>query len=177
MASWQSSITSKATTHLTAILRGDPLLAEAVEQVAKQWKFKQITREGNAVPVISKVVFNFVLATDNQDQIDVVPEIAPATDFPQHVTVSQRVMAGLMLSHVNPVYPGKARAALIQGSVTMQGSISKEGKVTNLRLVSGPPELATAAIDAVQQWLYRPYLLYGRPVEVDTQMQINFALR
>jgi protein TonB len=86
-------------------------------------------------------------------------------------------MAGLMLSHVNPVYPGKARAALIQGSVIMQGSISKEGKVTNLRLVSGPPELATAAIDAVQQWLYRPYLLYGRPVEADTQMQINFALR
>ncbi len=159
------------------IAKGDSVLGDFAELAAKQWKFKPVTRDGKALPVISKVTFNFVLASDNQDPAEVVPEIAPATEFPQRIRVSQGVEQGLLLSKRNPVYPRNAREARIQGTVVLQALISKEGKVTNLQEVSGPRELAPAAIDAVQQWLYRPYLNLGRPVEVDTQIQINFTLR
>jgi TonB family protein len=159
------------------ILEGDEVLADAVQLAAREWKFKPVTRDGKAVPVISKVKFDFVLGSDDRDPKDIVPEIAPATDFPEHVRVSKGIMQGLMLRNSSPVYPPEAKEAHIQGIVMLQAVISKEGKVTHLQLVSGPPELAAAAMGAVQNWLYRPYRLYGRPVEVDTQVQINFALR
>jgi TonB family protein len=162
---------------IARVLKGEPLLAEAVESAAKQWTFKQVTSDGKAVPVISKVTFKFILPSDNRNPSDVVPEIAPATDFPKRVRVSKGVMKGLLQSNQAPTYPPEAKAARIQGTVTLQAVIDKEGKVADVQLVSGPPELAAASIDAVRQWVYRPYLFYGRPVEVDTQLQINFALR
>jgi len=60
--------------------------------------------------------------------------------------------------------------------VILQAEISSEGRITNLRLISGPPELAKAAIGAVQQWRYKPYMLMGKPVAVQTQVQVNFTL-
>jgi protein TonB len=60
--------------------------------------------------------------------------------------------------------------------VTLRGTITKEGKVTNVSVVSGDPQLTQAAIDAVQRWRYRPYLFMGRPVDVETQMQFKFSL-
>jgi protein TonB len=61
--------------------------------------------------------------------------------------------------------------------VLLQAQISKEGTIANLRLISGPPELAPAAIKAVQKWRYRPYLEMGQPVEVETQIPVNFQLK
>jgi protein TonB len=74
------------------------------------------------------------------------------------------------------VYPQLARAARIQGQVVLQASIGKDGSIQNLRLVSGHPMLAPAAIDAVKQWKYKPYFLNGEAVEVDTQITVNFTL-
>jgi tight adherence protein C len=160
------------------IVKGDTVLGDFAEKAAKQWKFKPVSRDGKAVPVISKVTFNFVLPSDNQDPADVMPEIAPAIDFPQRVRVSEFVSAGLLQSKQSPVYPPKAIAAHIQGRVILLEVISKEGKVIAVHH-QGPafPELAQAAIDAAKQWLYRPYLFYGRPVEVETQLQMNFTLQ
>jgi protein TonB len=118
-----------------------------------------------------------VLAGNNQDPADVVPDFSRAIPFPQRISASAYVMGGLLRSKQNPVYPHKAIAARIQGTVMLLAEISKEGEVTNLHVVSGPGELAPAAIEAAQRWLYRPYLYLGRPVEVETQLQINFALR
>ena len=85
-------------------------------------------------------------------------------------------MSGLLTGKVPPHYPPEARDARIQGSVVMTAVIDKQGNVANLQLISGHPTLAPAAIEAVKQWRYRPYLLNGQPVEVETQVTVNFTL-
>jgi protein TonB len=104
------------------------------------------------------------------------PVAVPKVATPQRVRVSQGVSTGLLVRKVNPTYPPLARQARIQGSVLLQAEISKMGDIQNLRLISGHPMLAPAAIEAVKQWKYKPYLLNGEPVEVETQVQVNFTL-
>jgi protein TonB len=77
---------------------------------------------------------------------------------------------------VQPEYPIEARYARIQGQVLLRAVISKDGSIEGLTLISGHPMLAPAAIDAVRQWRYKPYLLMGNPVEVDTEILVNFTL-
>jgi protein TonB len=74
------------------------------------------------------------------------------------------------------MYPPDARDQRIQGVVLLQATIDKEGNVASLQLITGHPLLAPAAIEAVKQWKYRPYLLNGNPLEVNTQIQVNFTL-
>src|SRR5271155_1791323 len=104
------------------------------------------------------------------------PVAVPKVATPQRVRVSQGVSAGLLVRRVNPNYPPLARQARIQGQVVLRAVISKDGSIENLTLVSGHPMLAPAAIDAVKQWKYKPYLLNGEPVEVDTEVLVNFTL-
>lgn len=105
------------------------------------------------------------------------PSLVLAQDaVPQRVRVSNGVMIGLLISRVNPEYPPLARQARIQGKVLLKALISKNGDVENLELISGHPMLAPSAMEAVKQWKYRPYLLNGEPVEVETQVQVNFTL-
>jgi TonB family protein len=92
------------------------------------------------------------------------------------VKVSAGVEQGLLIRQVKPAYPKAAREAGMQGTVVLRAQISKEGDIINLELISGPPVLADAAIEAVKQWKYRPYLMKGEPVVVDTEVQINFSL-
>src|SRR5207245_2999650 len=95
---------------------------------------------------------------------------------PQRVPVSQGVSQALLIRNVQPAYPPLARQARIQGQVVLQAEISKDGSIENLRLISGHPMLAPAAIEAVKQWRYKPYLLNGEPVAVETTVQVNFTL-
>src|SRR6202521_2353844 len=104
------------------------------------------------------------------------PVAVPRVATPQRVRVSQGVTSGLLIRKIQPAYPPLARQARIQGSVLLQAEISKEGTIENLRLISGHPMLAPAAIEAVKQWKYKPYILNGEPVEVETQITVNFTL-
>jgi protein TonB len=104
------------------------------------------------------------------------PVAVPKVATPQRVRVSQGVVSGLKIRDVKPNYPPLARQARIQGTVVLHAVISKDGSIQGLTLVSGHPMLAPAAIDAVKQWKYKPYLLNGEPVEVDTEVQVNFTL-
>ncbi len=104
------------------------------------------------------------------------PVAVPKVATPQRIRVSAGVTSGLLIRKVNPVYPPLARQARISGTVILRAVISKDGSIENLQLVSGHPMLAPAAIDAVKQWKYKPYLLNGEPVEVDTEVQVNFTL-
>jgi protein TonB len=104
------------------------------------------------------------------------PVAVPKVATPQRVRVSAGVTSGLLLRKVNPNYPPLARQARISGTVVLHAVISKDGSIEGLQLVSGHPMLAPAAIEAVKQWKYRPYLLNGEPVEVDTEVQVNFTL-
>src|SRR6202043_3105386 len=104
------------------------------------------------------------------------PVAVPKVATPQRVRVSAGVTSGLLIRKVQPNYPPLARQARIQGTVVLHAVISKAGSIENLTVVSGHPMLAPAAIDAVKQWKYKPYLLNGEPVEVDTEVQVNFTL-
>jgi protein TonB len=108
--------------------------------------------------------------------INSTPIAVPKVATPQRVRVSQGVTQGLLLRKIQPAYPPLARQARIQGSVLLQAEISKDGSIQNLRLISGHPMLAPAAIEAVKQWKYKPYILNGEPVEVETQITVNFTL-
>ncbi len=90
--------------------------------------------------------------------------------------ISGGVMAGNVLSKVNPTYPPDAKAAGISGSVVLHAIIGKDGTIEDLTVISGPKELTASALDAVRQWTYRPYLLNGEPVEVDTTITVNYQL-
>lgn len=86
------------------------------------------------------------------------------------------MMEGYLVHKVEPVYPPLARAARIQGVVELQAVISRVGRIENLQVLRGHPMLVKAAVEAVQQWRYRPYILNGEPVEVETSVTVNFAL-
>ncbi len=95
---------------------------------------------------------------------------------PRTLSVSSGVMAGNVLDKTVPQYPAIARAARIQGTVVLQATIAKDGTIQNLRVINGPPMLQQAAIDAVRSWRYKPYLLNGEPVEVETTVNVVFNL-
>jgi periplasmic protein TonB len=92
------------------------------------------------------------------------------------VRVSSGVMEGTAIFRSNPVYPSIALAAHVEGTVVLLATISKSGTIENLRVASGPAMLQQAAIDAVKTWRYRPYLLNGQPVEVETTVNVVFSL-
>ena len=95
---------------------------------------------------------------------------------PQMVRVSQGVMEGLLLKRVQPRYPTQALQMRIQGPVQLQATITKNGDIQNLKVVSGDAVLAHAAQEAVRQWKYKPYYLDGEPVQIETQILVNFKL-
>jgi TonB family protein len=90
--------------------------------------------------------------------------------------VSGNVQAAKLVEHVVPVYPSLARQARIQGSVRLHAILAKDGTVKSLEVLSGHPLLIQAAIDAVRKWRYAPTLVSGRRVEVDTTIDVIFAL-
>ena len=95
---------------------------------------------------------------------------------PQMLRVSQGVMEGLLLKRVQPRYPTQALQMRIQGPVQLQATITKNGDIQNLKVVSGDGVLAHAAQEAVRQWKYKPYYLDGEPVQIETQILVNFKL-
>ena len=108
--------------------------------------------------------------------IRALPPAVPKSVTPQTLRVSSGVAQGLLIHEVRPQYPALARSAHIQGAVILQAIIRKDGTIQQLRLLSGHPLLVQAAVEAIRQWRYRPYLLNNEPVEVDTTIQVNFTL-
>jgi protein TonB len=85
-------------------------------------------------------------------------------------------MEGNLIHRVQPEYPALAKMTRVQGVVVLHAVISKLGTIEGLEVISGPPALVQASVDAVRQWRYRPYYLNDEPVEVDTQVTLNFVL-
>jgi protein TonB len=82
----------------------------------------------------------------------------------------------MLLYKTTPVYPAIAKAAGVGGTMVLAATISKSGLSENLRVLSGPPMLRQAALDAVRNWRYRPYLLNNQPVEVETTVNVVFSM-
>jgi TonB family protein len=110
------------------------------------------------------------------------PGAIPPPPLPKQPTPSSRVRVGgnaassNLIHKVPPVYPQGAKDSHIQGTVVLETYVNKDGLVDNLKLLSGHPLLAQAAIDAVRQWTYKPTLLNGQPVDIVTTVTVNFAL-
>jgi protein TonB len=104
-----------------------------------------------------------------------VPKLATPT-APKRIRVSQGVTEGRLILKIEPKYPIIALTARIQGQVVLNAVISKTGEIQDLVLVRGHPMLVPAAIAAVKQWRYRPFLLNGEPVEVETTINVNFEI-
>lgn len=103
------------------------------------------------------------------------PNVNQRDGRPSKLRVSSGVMAGLMMRHVDPVYPAEAKKKHIGGDVRLKILINKEGHVVDAVIVKGDPMLVGAAVDAVKQWLFQPYLLDGEPIEVETTAVVSFG--
>jgi protein TonB len=101
---------------------------------------------------------------------------APKPATPQRIRVGGNVQQANLIRRVTPQYPPLAKQARIQGVVKFTAIIGKDGTIQNLQLVSGHPLLVPAATEAVKQWVYKPTLLNNEPVEVITQIDVNFTL-
>jgi protein TonB len=101
-----------------------------------------------------------------------VPDPPPVT----RLIVGGDVMTSKLIHRVQPVYPEIARRARIEGIVLLRGVITREGKIADLRVLSGHPLLVKAALDAVSQWVYSPTLLNQKPVEVEAPIEVRFIL-
>lgn len=102
------------------------------------------------------------------------PVVTPRHTAP--VARTSKSQESLLIRKVTPTYPPIAIQARVQGAVVLHAIIGRDGSVQQLQVVTGPALLTRAAVQAVQQWHYRPYLLNGEPVEVETQITVNFAL-
>jgi protein TonB len=94
----------------------------------------------------------------------------------QTLNISQGVSQGLLIKKVQPVYPANALRMRTEGAVELQATIGKSGSIVTVKTLTGDPVLARAAKEAVVQWKYKPYLLNGEPVEIQTQITVNFKL-
>ena len=133
-------------------------------------------------------------ASDEPEQAPAVSSIATSTSNPaltglvnttavnatkaaeQTLRISQGVSQGLIVKKVQPVYPPQALQMRLEGKVELQAKISKSGSITGVKQSSGDAILGRAAIEAVRQWKYKPYFLNGEPVDVETQITVNFKL-
>jgi TonB family protein len=141
---------------------------KAIEAVEK-WRFKPGMKDGQPVPVAANIEVQFRLLQS--------PELAAgAPTVAGAVQVSEGVMSSRIVSRVPPDYPPTAKAARVQGAVQINLLVGPDGKVQNLQAVSGPAMLTQAAMEAVRQWVYQPFLLNGQPVAVQTTTTVNFVL-
>jgi TonB family protein len=180
------------------VVSGDPILGKSAIEAVKKWKFKPFIKNGKAIKVSTKLPIDFAfsakimekgVSADGSATSDsktpqtsaASPALPDGAAIPEGATkrvrVASNVSRGMLTRQVAPVYPDAARHARIEGTVVLQAIISKDGWISDLKIISGPKELAPAAIGAVQQWRYRPYLLMGEPVEAVTTVQVNFQLR
>ena len=136
------------------------LLVDAAVAAVRQWRYQQTFLNGQPVEVATTVTVNFVL--DDQGQ-----EVA---------LIRGADMGQRLVHRVAPVYPVAAKHARIQGVVRLEAYIAKDGTIKSLRVVMGHPLMVQAALDAVRQWRYEPYIVEGQPAEVMTTVDVNFTL-
>jgi|SRR6478609_3366970 len=158
----------------------DARLRDAATQAVKQWEYKPYLLNGQPVEVETRVVVKFKSGPSGSGGVigGIIGGAAPPPRVAQQprLRVSSAAMEVNLLKRVEPVYPTLARKAQIQGEVRLQAVVSKTGVLENLRGVSGHPLLIQAAMDAVRQWQYKPFLLNGEPIEAEGDVIVVFRL-
>lgn len=165
------------------LVSGDPLLGQAAIEAAKEWKFKPFIKNGQPARVPASISFDFVYCdkTDGMTAHGSSAIAAIGTDSIQQrgvqvVWIGEDLARSLKIKEVKPEYPFMAKNGRIQGNVILSMLIGTDGTIRQVNIVSGHPTLAQAAVDAVKQWRYKPYLLSGNPVSVQTKTTVMFSL-
>lgn len=185
--------------NLEAISGPEMLRVSALDAV-RQWTYQPYLLNGEPTEVDTTVIVNFnfgapppslPLPTADETDPDQPRSPAPtasmsggaalgqpplmASSALSAVRVSGGVMAAQLLTHVNPTYPAEARAQGLSGTVVLRALVGKDGTIDQLSAISGPEVFRPSAINAVQGWTYRPYLLNGNPTAVETTIVVNFT--
>ena len=170
-------VSEKGDVEAVEVVSGDPILARAATDAVRKWKFETFIKGGKPVKTATKIPFDFAfndkITDKSPPQVD--GTAAKAGDE-KPIPISQGVSVGMLIHKVQPVYPPAARSNHVQGTVLLKAVIGKDGRIEELTPVSGPPELIPSAVGAVQQWRYKPYLLDGNPMKVQTQITVIFQL-
>lgn len=159
----------------------DPELIKAAIEAVKQWRYSPAVVNGLATEttIVIPIVFNVASAgvTPEAPLPPPPPPPPPPTgDQPTRIRMGGAVMQSKLVFQAKPIYPDAAREARISGVVILEAVIGKDGAVQNVRVITGHPLLAPAAVDAVSQWRYEPTLLNDQLVEVVTTITVTFSL-
>jgi TonB family protein len=142
------------------VLQGHPLLGQAAVEAIKQWKYEPYIETGEKKPVQFTMIVNFRLPRESEDKTIVLS----AQQSPK------------LIKRVNPKYPPQALKAGVSGKVVIEATTGKEGDVTDAVVIDGHQLLNPAALDAVRQWKYEPYLIKGMKKPVKFTVVMNFKL-
>jgi hypothetical protein len=175
----RNDLTSRLPVHI-----GDTLAADTMDRVRADVRaFDEHLNVGTASNSTGEVALNIQMPGSIVSDAGVsggmtgsVPAFAPAADGTKRITIGGNVQQAKLVTQPKPVYPPLAKQAHISGIVHLSALIGKEGNVVNLAVISGHPLLIQSALDAVQQWVYQKTLLNGEPVEVITQIDVNYTL-
>jgi TonB family protein len=161
------------------VAKGHPLLVPAALEALKEWKFQPPAVEGDY-----RVDIPFTLADLSPAAIAAAGTLPAdhqgkkvSDGQPKTIVVGANVQAAKLVNHIDPVYPPEARAAGIQGTVTLKVIIDENGTIVRMEPADGNPILAPAALAAVRQWTYSPTRLNGEPVKVITTVVVPFTLQ
>jgi TonB family protein len=162
----------------TKLVSGHPMLAPAAIEAVKQWRYKPYVLDDKPVEVetIVRVGFRMPDYSAMSSARGAPQDSRPQAATPRLVRVSAGVMQVLLDHKVDPEYPADAKEKHIEGTVALNVDIDSEGVVARVELVSGHPQLTAAAMDAVLEWKYRPFMLNGEAVAVETTVQVKFAI-
>jgi TonB family protein len=179
--------TPAATLHAIGILDAN-VLERRVMKLARNHSITAASRRAAIVAAVALGIATCASAMSLRLEVPVSAILSARTAAPAHaflasgaqqpngaLKVAGGVIAGQLISKVDPIYPPIARAAHVGGTVVLHAVIGKDGTVQQLAVLSGPPMLVGSAMDAVRQWVYQPYLLNGDPVEVDTTITVNYT--
>jgi TonB family protein len=161
---------------------GDTLAADTIDRVRAEVRaYDEHLGVGTAVNSTGEVSLNIQMPGSVQggvlgNIVNSAAAVRPAADGTKRITIGGNVQQSKLISQPRAVYPPLAKQARISGVVHLQAVIGKDGHVTDLGVISGHPLLITSAMEAVRQWVYQPTLLNGEPVEVMTQIDVNYTL-
>jgi TonB family protein len=159
---------------------GDTLSADSLEGVRKAIReFDEHMNLGTAFNANGEVTLMVSVpgaASGGMIGVSSAVAVPPPADGTKRITIGGNVQQAKLIMQPRPVYPPLAKQARISGVVHLNAIIGKEGNVVNLSVISGHPLLIPSALEAVQQWVYQKTLLNGEPVEVSTQIDVNYTL-
>ena len=169
-------ISKSGVVHDMKVISGPPALEAAAIKAVKRWKYKPpywVT--GSPSERQTTLFVTLVKGVAPKVEEGTPAGVPGCISAPSRVRVSQSFMQTLLLSRVEPLYPPEAQTEHMEGIVVVRVTVDKGGNVYKVENLSGPPVLVPAAIEAVKQWKYQPYLLNGEAIEVESTVEIGFT--